>query len=195
MGPGGNTSARVGDTVYMKASGVSFEEAVPMDYVGVDVNTKKMVDGVKKPTCEIDMHLICYKVRKDVGAVVHTHPIYATAYAMQDKPMKQFTPDFTAIICSDIAWLPFMMPSSPDTAGRVGEVIKNHNALLIKNHGLVTVGKNLKEAYYRTLLVEDSIKTYFIATMMGNMTFFPEDIRKAIDNSDFEDYRRKLLKK
>ncbi len=194
VGPGGNTSARLGNIIYMKASGITFEEATESDYIGVDLKTGEVVDGEKKPTCEILMHLGCYLVRNDIFAVVHTHPPYAIAYAMLGKTLKPFTPDFVAIINSDVPTIGYVIPAGRELADEVSKVVKKYNAVLMTNHGLLTVGTNLKEAYYRTQLIEDSCKTIISAQSLGKMKYFTEEEADAVDKLEAEDYRRTLLK-
>jgi L-fuculose-phosphate aldolase len=194
VGPGGNTSVRVGNLVYMKASGISFETAKEEDYIGVDINTGDVVDGNLKPTSEIWLHLECYRIRDDINAVVHTHPPLSIAYAFQGDPLRPFTPDMVALIGSDIPIIEYVVPGGKEFANSVKEIIKNHNGVLIKNHGLVTVGNNLREAYYRTLLIEDSIKTVIFAKLLGSMRFFTKQQIEEINNLEIERYRRKFLK-
>jgi len=88
VGPGGNISARMGDRIYIKASGSSFEDATEEDYIGVEIESGKTVDSDKRPSSEIWMHLECYKKREDVKAVIHTHPVYSIAYAFQDESLR-----------------------------------------------------------------------------------------------------------
>lgn len=194
VGPGGNTSVRLGNMVYMKASGVSFEYAEENDYIGVDLNTGEVKEGNKKPTSELWLHLECYKRRDDISAVVHTHPPFSIAYAFQNETLKPFTPDMVALIGSDIPVIEYVVPGGKEFADAVGKIIKNYNGVLIKNHGLVTVGANLREAYYRTLLIEDGIKTIIFAKLLGNMVFFTKEQIEEINNLEVEKYRKKLLK-
>lgn len=194
VGPGGNISVRFGEIVYIKASGASFEDGEEEDYIPVDINTGNVLEGSKRPSSEIWMHIECYKRREDVKAVIHTHPVYSIAYAFQGEPLKLFTPDMVALLGSEIPVIEYVVPGSKDFAKAVGEVIKNHNGVLVKNHGLVTVGSNLKEALYRTLLIEASVKTIFVAKLFGKMRFFTKEQIDEIDNSEIEKYRRKLLK-
>jgi len=194
VGPGGNTSFRLGNVVYMKVSGACFEDTLESDYIAVDIKTGKNIKDNRKPTCEIQMHLGCYLVRKDISAVIHTHPPYSIAYAMQGKTLKAFTPDFVGIISSNVPTIKFAVPSSKDIANKISNVIKNHNAVLMANHGLLAVGSNLKEAYYRTLYVESACKTAAIAKILGKMNFFTDKIYKQMDTLEAEVYRRKIIK-
>jgi len=194
VGPGGNISARSGNTVYLKASGIAFEEATGGDYLAVNIKTGK-APGTRRPSSELNMHLACYNLRPEIGAVVHTHPSYSVAYAMLGKPLKNFTPDLVAYVRTDTANLPYVMPAGKQLAAAVGKAIKKHNAVFLRNHGLLTVGVNLTEAYYRTLLIEEAAKTIIAAKTLGKMTYFTAKQAKAIDSMDVEKYRRKLLGK
>ena len=193
VGPGGNISARVDNIVYMKASGICFEEAKTSDYIGVDLKTGDIVCGNKKPTCEIAMHLGCYLERKDISAVIHTHPPIATAVGMQEITLSPFSPDLAALV-GDVPTIKYVVPGGIELAEEVKNVIKKHNAVLMCNHGLLTVGSNLMEAYYRTLLIEDACKTFVAAKSLGKMKFFTKNQSEQINNMEAESYRKMLLK-
>ena len=193
VGPGGNISARVDNIVYMKASGICFEEAKTSDYIGVDLKTGDIVCGNNKPTCEIAMHLGCYLERKDISAVIHTHPPIATAVGMQEITLSPFSPDLAALV-GDVPTIKYVLPGGRELAEEVRNVIKKHNAVLMCNHGLLTVGSNLKEAYYRTLLIEDACKTFVAAKSLGKIKFFTKNQCEQINNMEAESYRKMLLK-
>ncbi len=193
VGPGGNISARVDNIVYMKASGICFEEAKESDYIGVDLKTGDIVDGSKKPTCEIAMHLGCYLERNDVSAVIHTHPSIATAVGMQDVTLSPFTPDLAAL-AGNVPTIKYVVPGGKELAEEIRKVIKKHSSVLMCNHGLLTVGSNLREAYYRTLLIEDACKTFVVAKSLGRMKFFTKKQAEQINNMKAESYRKMLLK-
>ena len=195
IGPGGNISARLGDVVYMKASGICMCEAKPSDYVGVDINTGKLVDGVLKPTSETPMHLECYRVRRDVMAVVHTHPTYASAVAMQGKPFKPVNPDFVALLCGEVPLIGFVKPTGQELADAVAAKIRKSQAVMMMNHGLISVGTTLKEALYRTMFVEETAKLVVAAKTLGKMSYLTGSQAKCVDALPAEAYRRKLLKK
>ena len=76
-GAGGNISARCGSVIYLSASGLALDEMQEEDYIGVDIDSAEVVDGNKKPTSELFLHLACYRVREDVQAIVHTHSPWA----------------------------------------------------------------------------------------------------------------------
>lgn len=197
VGPGGNTSARVvragRTTVYVKASGKCFEDGNPADYVGVDPATGAAVDGGLKPTCELAMHLGCYRERPDIGAIIHTHAPYAIGYGLTGKPLKAFTPDMVAVVGAVVPVVPYVIPAGDELAEAVAPRLRKHNAALMRNHGLIAVGKTLREAWYRTLVVEDAIKSLLAARLFGKFRYFTPAQSRAVDNLGAEAYRRKLM--
>ncbi len=194
VGPGGNTSARCGDTIYMKASGIAFEEAKKKHYIGVDLRSGKVVEGKLKPTSELPMHLACYRVRDDIKAVVHTHPPLATGIASAGKTIPPIFPDYIAYIGKEIPLIGYIVPTGEKLAKAVAEKIRNHNALLMANHGILTVGSNLKEASYRNLLVEEAARTFLVSKIIGKPHLLTKKEIEDIDKLSAEAYRRKLLK-
>lgn len=193
IGPGGNTSMRSGDVMYVKPSGLSFEECGPDDYVGVSLETGEVVFGSRRPTCEVAMHLLCYKVRPDINAVVHTHPPIATGVASSGADLRPMYPDFVALL-DTVPVIPYIIPAGNELAEAVAEVIKNHDAALMCNHGVITVGATMREAVYRNELVEDACKTLVAAMTVGTPRFLTAEEIEGIRNLEAEDYRKALLK-
>lgn len=195
VGPGGNISIRLGNTIYVKASGIAFEEAKESDYVGVDLSSGKQVKGKLKPTSEIKMHMVCYQVRDDIRAVVHTHSPYATAVATCSVELRTIFPEVIALIGPTIARLDYIVPTGQQLADAVKEVIKNSNGILMSNHGTVTVGVNLRETYYRSLLLEETSKLALACKILGRPRILTRKEMNEIDKLETEDYRREMLKK
>lgn len=194
VGPGGNTSARAGDTVVMKASGCAFEDCTEDDFVPIDLRTGDVVGSTRKPTCEIAMHLGCYLKRPDVHAVIHTHPPVATGLASAGQTVPPLSPDLVALVGAEIPVLPYIVPSGNALAAAVAEVIATHNAVLLANHGLLTVGANLREAYFRNLLVEEGAKTWLAAQAAGTPHILSTEEVDQVYHLEAEDYRRALLR-
>jgi len=195
VGPGGNISMRVGSLVYVKASGVEFENAAEDDYVGVDLETGELVDGKKKPTSEILMHRGCYKARPDAQAVVHTHPPFAVGVANAGRRLEPSSPDFVALLGREVPLLPYVVPTGQEIADAVVEGIREHNVLLLANHGVVAVGASLEEAYYRNLLVEAAAISLVAGCAVGEPRSLSDEEVTEIDNLGAEKYRRKMLKR
>jgi L-fuculose-phosphate aldolase len=198
VGPGGNISARVGDVVYLSPSGLALDEIDEGGWIGIELGSGEVIDGPKglRPTSETTMHLGCYMARDDIRAVIHTHPAIATALATTGiSKFEGMVPDFIAYLGKYIPVLHFIIPCGEEIRTAVTEeLVKGHNAVLLSNHGLVTVGSNLKEAYYRTELVENSAKFLLACKLFGIPRYLTEEEKEAISNLEAEDYRRALLK-
>jgi len=194
VGPGGNTSVRAGKTMYIKASGAAFEDATEDDYIGVDIATGNVVDGNRKPSCEVLMHLGCYAVRNDINAVVHTHSPYAVAAASAGETVPPIFPDFIALLGRELPRIEYVVPAGKKFADRVVEVAAKHNVILIANHGVVALGMNMREAYFRALGAEAAAQIYITSKLIGKIRPLTQQEIHEIDSLDAEDYRRSLLK-
>jgi L-ribulose-5-phosphate 4-epimerase len=177
---GGNVSARDPETglVVIKASGIRYEEMRPQHMVVVDMDGR-MVEGSYKPSSDVYSHLYIYKHRPDVGGVVHTHSAYATAFAAVNKPipvvLTAIADEFGGPIpCGDFALI------GDDAIGKVVvESIGRSPAVLLKNHGVFTIGKNAKAAVKAAVMTEDNARTVWLAMQIGTPDVIPqEDVEK-----------------
>lgn len=193
VGAGGNTSVRAGRRLYIKPSGFGFDELEPQDYVGADLETGELVDGDRRPSCEIAVHVACYRQRPDVGAVVHSHPPMAIGLVNAGRELRPITPDFVAYVGRSVAHLPFIVPAGPELGEAVGQVIGGVNAVMMLNHGLVTVGRTLKEAFLRTLILEDAATCLVASYSIGEPRFLTEAEIEAVAGLSAESYRQALL--
>ena len=171
IGEGGNISARTGSVIYIKRRGASMDRAKADDYIPIDLKTGKPLRKKDRPSTEIYMHLACYRSRKDVGAVVHTHPAFATVLGIADVSVKPFSYEMAVNLKSHIAKINYVQVGTSRLGQAVGRTIRRHNAILLKNHGLVTVGKDLKEAFLRTLAVERAALIYTCCKILDKVTF------------------------
>lgn len=194
VGPGGNISARFQNIMYIKPSGHAFDELTPGDYIGVDITTGEVVEGEKRPSCEVLMHLGCYRTRSDIKAVIHTHPPLATGVINGGGKIEPASPDFVALV-GRVPIVEFILPSGERLAQRVAEVIRDHQAVLLINHGCVTVGSTLREAFYRVLLIEEAARSLLASLMVNRqIRIFTEEEIAGIENLEAETYRKKCLK-
>ena len=165
---GGNVSARDAETglVAIKASGIRYEEMRPEHMVIVDLNGK-LVEGDYKPSSDVHSHLYIYKHRPEVGGVVHTHSAYATAFAAVNRPipvvLTAIADEFGGPIpCGGFALI------GDDAIGKVVvESIGKSPAVLLKNHGVFTIGKDAKSAVKAAVMTEDNARTVWLAMQIG----------------------------
>ena len=177
---GGNVSARDTKTglVVIKASGIRYEEMEPQHMVVVDIDGR-MVEGDYKPSSDVYSHLYIYKHRDDVGGIVHTHSAYATAFAAANLPipavLTAIADEFGGPIpCGGFALI------GDDAIGKVVvESIGKSPAVLLKNHGVFTIGENARAAVKAAVMTEASAKTVWLAMQIGAPDVIPqEDVDK-----------------
>ena len=165
IGAGGNISARLGNKVYIKASGASLENSGLSDYNEIDLKTGRTICLKGPCSIEIPMHLACYKARPDVGAVIHAHPVYGTILGMIGAKLGYISYEFMFTMRSEAPIVDYKSPGSPALGCAVKKIIKKHNGALLKNHGVIVVGKDLEEAYERALALERAAKIYVFSRL------------------------------
>jgi len=196
-GAGGNVSARENDTVWISPSGMSFEDAAADDYPGVSISSGEIVCGTRRPSSEVLMHLAIYRRRPDVQAVVHTHPPMTQALTAAGHDVRPMFADYYVYLGKNVPHLPYITVTTLDLAARVEEVVKSPDCfgIVLRNHGLITVGTSIKEAYYRTLAVEEQATIQHAALLVGAPRFLSDDELAKLDQLSSEAYRRELLKR
>jgi L-ribulose-5-phosphate 4-epimerase len=176
MWTGGNVSARDPETglVVIKASGIRYEDMGPEHMVVIDMDCK-VVEGDFKSSSDVYSHLYIYKHRPDVFGVVHMHSRYATAFAAVGKPipcvLTAIADEFGGPIpCGGFALI------GDDAIGKVVvESIGKSPAVLLKNHGVFTIGKNAVAAVKAAVMTEDVAATVWMALQIGTPNVIPQD--------------------
>lgn len=194
VGPGGNISAKAGNIMLLSPSGFALEDIEPEQWIRVEIDSGKVLDQEVRPSSEVLMHLFAYRVNPDIQAIVHTHPAHCIALTLVSKELPMLFPDQAALV-GDIAFVPYVLPTTDLLANAVAEKVGEHNSILLENHGLVTTGKNLREAYYRTEVVEESAKVYLAAKAVGEPKVLTDAEYKEIQSLESEAYRVQLLQK
>lgn len=192
VGPGGNISARIGGKMYLSPSGFALDEIRPEQWVEVDVATGDITDNGLRPSSEVLMHLYLYRKNPDIRAIVHTHPPYCIALTLVTDELPVMFPDQAALV-GRTAYVPYVLPTTAALAEAVAAKASEASTLLLGNHGLVTVGRNLREAYYRTEVVEESAKIYLIAASVREPRVLTPAEVEEIASLESEAYRIRLL--
>jgi L-fuculose-phosphate aldolase len=150
----------------------------PDDIVITDINGKK-VSGRKEPSSELLMHLSCYKNRPDIRAVVHAHPPTCTGFAVAGYSLDKALLAEVIVTFGCIPVAPYGTPSTDELAGSVEEYIKKHDALLLANHGALTVGHELFATYFKMETLEHFAQINLVAKLLGRENVLPaEEISK-----------------
>ena len=170
---GGNVSARDRKTGYVviKPSGVRYEDLKPEHMVIVNLDGA-IIEGDLKPSSDTASHLYIYRQRPDVGGIVHTHSPYATAFAAVAKPIPVVLTAMADEFGGPIPCGDFALIGSEDIGKVVVDSIGLSCAVLLKNHGVFTIGRDARAAVKAAVMTEDVAKTVWLALQIGQ----PEEI-------------------
>ncbi|QQK09012.1 class II aldolase/adducin family protein [Miniphocaeibacter halophilus] len=125
-------------------------------------------DKIHKPSSEIKMHLRVYKRRSDVKAVVHAHPMYATSHAISGVPLnKQIIPEST-ILLGEVPLAKYGLPSTNEIPNSIEPFLDDYDAVLLENHGALTWGTSLNDAYFKLEGLEFYAQLNFVSSILGN---------------------------
>jgi L-ribulose-5-phosphate 4-epimerase len=185
----GNISSRDFETnlVVIKPSGVMYEDLSPESMVILDLDGRK-IEGNYKPSSDTATHLYIYNHRPDVGGIVHTHSTYATAFAAVGKPI----PPVLTALCDEFGGEIPLGGFAPIGGQEIGiEVIKaigKSKAVLLKNHGVFTIGKTARDALKSAVMVEDIARTIFFAMQLGTPLEIPSEMVARLHRRYTEEY-------
>jgi L-fuculose-phosphate aldolase len=177
----GNISARIDKKhVLITPSGVSKGFMNNADLIIIDLNGK-VVKGGKKPSSESLLHLQIYKERPDVNSVCHAHPPYATGFAVAGIPLDQNILSEVIISLGSIPLVPYGTPGTEECYQALLPILKQYDAFLLANHGALTVGQTVLDAFHKMETLEHFAKIFFIARHLGKVnTLNDEQIQKLI---------------
>jgi L-fuculose-phosphate aldolase len=175
----GNVSVRLASgNILTTRSDINKGMVTENDLVEVSINGEQ-IGGGGRPSTEIGMHLYIYQHRPDVKAVVHAHPIYATGFATARIPLDNCVFPEVIVGLGAIPLAEYATPSTPEVAASLAPFVKNADAILLSNHGVVTYGSELNEAYFKMEKVEHAAHITFVASMLGGArTLTTEDVEK-----------------
>ena len=178
----GNISVKLDkNSILITPTGLSKGFLQAEDIVRCDLKGNK-ISGRKEPTSEIKMHIAAYLNRKDINAVVHAHPPYATGLSLAGLSLDKCTLAEVIISLGSVPLAEYGTPSTDELVTNIEKFLKDHDALLLANHGAITLGKDLYNAYYKMETVEHSSQITFIAKMLGNINILTrEDVEKLMD--------------
>ncbi len=172
----GNVSGRDAQTglVVIKPSGVRYEKLTPENMVVVGLDGI-VVEGKLKPSSDTAAHLYVYRHRPDVNGIVHTHSTFATAFAAAGKPI----PAYLTAICDEFGGpIPcggYAKIGGDEIGREVVRAIGASPAILMKNHGVFTIGKTPVDAVKAAVMVEDVARTVFYGLQLGEIEEIPAD--------------------
>lgn len=179
-GTSGNVSCRVpGSSLFgITPSGMDYHTLRPEDVVILDAATGRVVNGHRKPSTETPLHRAIMATRPDVNGVVHTHSIYATAFACLGMPLPVISTELAALVGGTVPVAPYARSGTEEFARVALATLGQEGvACLFQNHGVLAVGSSLKEAYAIAMGIEEAAQIYHLARQMGEPIILPEEER------------------
>ncbi|MFF9112964.1 class II aldolase/adducin family protein [Streptomyces sp. NPDC014776] len=167
VGTSGNVSVRVGDLVLVTPSGVPYDRLRPQDLTAVDLDGRQ-VRGSLVPTSELPMHLAVYRTT-DAGAVVHTHAVHATAVStlVSELPLVHY---MAAALGGPVRVAPYATYGTEELARHMLDALAGRTGCLLQNHGTITYGAGLDQAYDRTAQLEWMCRLWLTASSVPDRT-------------------------
>lgn len=177
----GNISVMISDTeLIVTPTGVSKGGMKPEDLVKMNLDGT-IIGGKGKPSSEVKMHIQVYKIDSKIKSVVHAHPPISTAYAVARKPMEKPILAEAVVNLGVVPVAEFALPGTTDVPDSIKPYVKDYNAVLLANHGLLTWGHDLTEAFFRMESVEHYGKILLYVDQIGRAQEFTcEEIEELL---------------
>lgn len=191
-GTWGNVSCRIPGESFMiiTPSGIDYLRMEPDDTVIVDWEGN-LVEGRWKPSTESILHARIYQMRPEVGAVVHTHSTHATAFAIARQPIPVVTEEMAQVVGGMAAVANYATCGTEGLAKEAVKALGRQNAVLLANHGLVGVGRNLNEALRTCIIVEKTARAVILARLLGGYTELGSEEVKELRTKFINEYGQK----
>lgn len=174
----GNVSCRIPDTnlVIIKPSGLDFDDLTPENMVIVDLDGN-VVEGDLKPSVDTSSHLYVYKHKEDVGSVIHTHSPFATSFAIAGISIPSYTTTAANVFKYSVPCSDFASIGNEEIGREIVENIGDSPAVLLKNHGVFTVGKTIDKALKAAVILEETAEyAYYALQLNPTIKPLPHDV-------------------
>lgn len=178
----GNISVRLnGDRVLITPSGISkgrmhVDDLLMIDLAGRVISTENR----RRPSSETPMHLEAYRQRADVRAVIHAHPVFATALTVAGIDFPADVLPEVVLTLGEVPTTAYATPSSDEDAQAVRELIRAHSAILLRQHGSLTVGPDLEQALIHLERLEHVAEVFWRAHALGHVERIPPEARRQL---------------
>lgn len=195
----GNVSVRDDNSIYITPSRICKGFLNEDMIVKTDMNGN-VLEGMYKPSSEIKLHLAVYRERSDIWSVVHAHPPYATAYAVANKPIETKAYSEMLMLFGKVPVAEYGTPTTDEIYYGIQEYLTDHDVILLANHGIVAVGRDSFDAFYKMEAAETMAKTLILAKVLGGENQIPDnklkelyELRERFKNENSQPIMRNLL--
>jgi len=171
----GNITVRLNDKeILTTPTGVSKGFMTQEMIIKLNMEGKVLTsNSTYRPSSEVKMHLEVYRQRDDINAVIHTHPPYCTSFAVAGIPLDKCVLPEAVITLGAVPIAPYGTPSTMEIPDSIKSHIQNSDAVLLANHGALTLGIDLITAYHRTETLEHTAHITYFAIQLGNVNMIP----------------------
>lgn len=159
--------------IYLTPSGMAYNTLKEEDICVLDADGNS-IEGERKPSVEKILHVLIYKQRADVNAILHTHPLHSSVFGVLHQSIPCITDEMAQAIGGEVRCAEYALPGSIDLANNVVKALGSSQAVLMANHGAVCVGKDMKECFKVATVLETSAEIYQKALSIGT----PIEIKK-----------------
>nr|WP_282103099.1 class II aldolase/adducin family protein [Leisingera sp. HS039] len=187
QGTSGNISVRAGDMMLITPSGVPYEKMTPKDLVKMPLDGSQSPDGQLKPSTEWPFHLAILQAKPAVNAVVHAHPVYCSALAMNRQAIPACHYMVAAFGGNDVPVADYALFGSRQLSDNITRSLQNRSACLMANHGAVATGESLPRALWRMGELEALAKGYATSLTIGRPHILTETDMQEV-TAAFADY-------
>jgi L-fuculose-phosphate aldolase len=178
---GGNVSLRIGDRILITPSQID-KAKIMGEQIAILTMDGKIHSQRHKKSMESGMHLALYARRPEVRAVVHAHPVFATSFAISGKKIKTSLAGESRAVLGEPVLAEYALMGTQQLAEIVAKASLKSNAILMQNHGVITLGETLFQAYDRMEVLEAIAKMTMITEILGGSRELSAEQLKEIDN-------------
>lgn len=181
-GADGNLSARLPNgNILATVSGVAKGDLSDEHFVELTLDGKQVSRSKFKPSSEVKMHLAAYRARPEIMAVCHAHPPHATAFATAGIGMTACVIPEIIVALGSVPLARYATPSTEEVPAAVGEHVKTADAILLENHGALTLGRTIKDAHWKMESIDHAARIMLLARELGGpREISPENVEKLV---------------
>lgn len=186
----GNITVRVGENEVLCTPTLHCKGFLKPDDISlVDMNGKQL-SGRKKRSSEALLHLEIYRQREDIKSVVHCHPPHATAFAIAREPIPQCILPEVEVFLGDVPITKYETPGGQSFADTIIPFVKKTNVMILANHGTVSYGETVEQAYWWTEILDSYCRMLMLARQLGHVAYLSEGkSRELLDLKDKWGYK------
>lgn len=177
----GNISVSDGTNIYITPSGMPYHTIQEDDICVLDLQGN-LIEGKRKPSIEKMLHVLIYQNRKDVHAILHTHPIDSTVFAVLGKEIPCITDEMAQVLGGSVKCASYALAGTTALANNAINALGTLQAVLLQNHGAICVGKDIQQCFKVAKVLETSAQIYYKALTIGTpICITDENIQKMQD--------------